>query len=120
MDSTEAEFSHNDMKDLPRRRERSHPCARQEVGDWPNGRGTEPQDRLGSLPCPLKRPLLSVAKITKAGKQVYWGEDKAFVKNNKTGQITNLRRERNVWMLDLWAKRRVDAMDVSSFQRLGR
>ena len=47
-------------------------------------------------------------------------KDKAFVKNNKTGQITNLRRERNVWMLDLWVKRPADAMDVSSFQRLGR
>ena len=42
--------------------------------------------------CPVKRLLLSVAKITKAGNQVYLGEDKAFVKNNKTGQITNLRR----------------------------
>ena len=67
--------------------------------------------------CPVKRPLLSVAKITKAGNQVYLAEDKAFVKNNKTGRITNLRRERNVWMLDLWVKRPADAMDVSSFQR---
>ena len=70
--------------------------------------------------CPVKRPLLSVAKITTAGNQVYSGEDKVFVKNNKTGQITNLRRERNVWMLDLWVKRPADAMDVSSFQRRGR
>ena len=70
--------------------------------------------------CPVKRPLLSVAKITKAGNQVYLGEDKAFVKNDKTGQITNLRRERDVWMLVLWLKRPADAMDVSSFQRLGR
>ena len=31
-------------------RGRSHPCARWEVGDWPNGWGTEPQDCLGSLP----------------------------------------------------------------------
>ena len=64
--------------------------------------------------------LLSVAKIRKAGNQVYLGEDQAFVKNIKTGQITNLRRERNVWMLDLWVKRPADAVDVSSFQRLGR
>ena len=70
--------------------------------------------------CPVKRPLLSVAKITKAGNQVYLGEGKAFVKNYKTEQITNLRRERNVWMLDLWVKRPADTMDVSSFQRLGR
>ena len=66
--------------------------------------------------CPVKRPLLSVAKITKAGSQVFLGEDKAFVENNNTGQITNLRRERNM----LWVKRPADAMDVSSFQRLGR
>ena len=59
--------------------------------------------------CPVKRPLLSVAKITKAGNQVYLGEDTAFVKNNKTGQTTNLRRERNVWMLDLWVKKPADA-----------
>ena len=45
--------------------------------------------------CPVNRPLLSVAKNTKAGHQVYLGEDKAFVKNNKAGQITNLRREHN-------------------------
>ena len=70
--------------------------------------------------CPVKRPLLSVAKITKAGNQVYLGEDKSFVKNNKTGQITNLRRERSVWMLDLCVKRPADATDVSSFERLGR
>ena len=68
----------------------------------------------------MTRPLLSVAKITKAGNQVYLGEDKAFAKNNKTGQITNLRRERNVWMLDLWVKRPADALDVSSFQGLCR
>ena len=85
------------------------------------GRTEEGQSRRIVLEvCPVKRPLLSVAKITKAGNQVYLGEDKAFVKHTKTGQITNLRRERNVWMLDLWAKRPADAMDVSSFQRLGR
>ena len=47
----------------------------------------------------MKRLLLSGTKITMAGNQVHW-ENKAFVKNNKTGQITNLRQERIVWMLD--------------------
>ena len=42
----------------------------------------------------VQRPLLSVARITKAGHQVFLGEDKASVKDNKTMQITNLRRER--------------------------
>ena len=58
-------------------------------------------------------------KITKAG-QDFLGEDKAFVMNNMTGQITNLRRERNVWMLALWVRKPADGMDVSSFRRLGR
>ena len=48
--------------------------------------------------------LWSVAKITKARNQVYLNEGEAFVKNNKTRQITNLRRERNVGMLDLRVK----------------
>ena len=37
VDSTEAQFSLKVRKDLPRRRERSNPCASREVGDWPNG-----------------------------------------------------------------------------------
>ena len=49
-DSTEAQFSLIVREDLPRRWRRSHPCARREVGDLTNGRGTEPQDRLGTLP----------------------------------------------------------------------
>ena len=69
--------------------------------------------------CPVKRPLLSVAETLRAEIKSTWART-AFVKNNKTGQITNLRRERNVWMLDLWVMKPADAMDVSSFQRLGR
>ena len=118
VDSTEAEFSLKVRKDLPRRRGDPIPARGERSG---TGRTDEGQSRrIVSEVCPVKRPLLSVAKITKAGNQENMAEDKAFVKNNKTGQITNLRRERNVWMLDLWVKRPADAMGVSSFQRLGR
>ena len=49
------------------------------------GRTTEGQSRrIVWEVCPVKRPLSSVAKITKAGNRVYMGEDKAFVKNNLT------------------------------------
>ena len=115
VDSTEAQFNHKVTKDLPRGRGRPIPArAERSV----TGRTDEGQSRrIVWEVCPVKRLLLSVAKITKAGNQVYLGEDKAFVKNNKTGQITNLCRERNVWMFDLWVKRPADAMDVSSFQR---
>ena len=78
--------------------------------------GRTEEDRIVWEVCPVKRPLLSVAKITKAGNQVYLGEDEAFVKNNKTGQITNLHRERNVWMLDLWVKRPAGAMMCRVFR----
>ena len=50
--------------------ERSHPCARREVGD-----------RLRGLP----------GEASSLGNEVYLDEDKAFAKNNKTEQITNLR-----------------------------
>ena len=62
-----------------------------------------------------RKGMVKISAVVDSG-----AEDKAFVKNSKTGQITNLRRERNVWMPDLWVKRPADAMDVSSFQRLGR
>ena len=50
------------------------------------GRMDEVQSRSIVWVCPVKRPLLSVAKIKKVGKQVYLGEDKAFVKNNTRAQ----------------------------------
>ena len=80
MDSTDAQFSLKVRKDLPTEeipslRERSV-----------TGRTDEGQSRrIVWKVCPVKRPLLTVAKITKAGNQVYLGEDKASVKNNKTG-----------------------------------
>ena len=35
--------------------------------------------------CPVKRPLLSVAKITKAGNQVYLGEDNGLRQEQQDG-----------------------------------
>ena len=48
------------------------------------GRTDEGQSRRIVWEVPVKRPLLGVAKMTKAGNQVYLGEDKPFIKNNKT------------------------------------
>ena len=62
---------------------------------------------------------MSVAKITRAGNQVHSGEDKAFVKNSKTAQITSFRRERNVWMLDLLVKRAADVNGCVEFSEAG-
>ena len=52
----------------------------------------------------MKRPLLSVMKLTAAGNKVVMEEDRAYVVNRKTGETTPLRRERNVWVLDMWLK----------------
>ena len=100
MDSSEAQFSLKVRKDLPRRGGET-PSLR-EARESVTGRTDEGQSRrIVWEVCPVKRPLLSVAKITKAGNHVNLGEDKAFIKNDKTGHVTNLRRQRNVWMLDL-------------------
>ena len=82
-------------------------CERSVIGRTDEGQSR----RIFWEVCPVKRALLSIAKSSKPGNQVCFGEDKAFVKNNKTGQIG----KRNVWMFD-WEGRPADAMDVSSFR----
>ena len=55
--------------------------------------------------CPVKRPLLSVGKMTRTGNVAWFGEDKAFIKNLESGETTWLRKQRNAWMLDIWIKK---------------
>ena len=55
--------------------------------------------------CPVKRPLLSVMKLTAAGNVVNMGKDSACIINQRTREVTPLRRERNVWILDMWIKK---------------
>ena len=55
--------------------------------------------------CPVKRPLLSVTRLAKAGNQVHIADNTAWILNTKTREKTYLRRERGVWMLDFWIKR---------------
>ena len=52
--------------------------------------------------CPVRRPLLSVAKMTKAGNVVLLDERRPRIINTRTGEVTALRRERNVFMVDMW------------------
>ena len=67
--------------------------------------------------CPVRRPLLSVARMTRTGNVLQFAADKAFIKNVQSGQITQLRKERNVWMLDLWIPREKDL--AAGFARQG-
>ena len=55
--------------------------------------------------CPVRKPLLSVARLTKAGNIFRASDSEAYIWNPKLKQKTMLRREGNVWMLDFWLKR---------------
>ena len=52
--------------------------------------------------CPVKRPLLSLVKLAKAGNLVKIGADQAHIFNIATKKVTRLRKEGNVFMLDFW------------------
>ena len=58
--------------------------------------------------CPVKRALLSVKKMTRTGNMAWFGEDRAFIKNLTSGEVTQLRTERNVCMLDIWVPKPQD------------
>ena len=51
----------------------------------------------------VRRNLFSAVKIADAGNDVFIrGRQQAYIRNHRTGRITYLRRQGNVWMLDLW------------------
>ena len=52
--------------------------------------------------CPVRRPLISVAKVVEAGNDVYLGSRSPRIVNTKTGQCTYLRKQGGVYVLDLW------------------
>ena len=54
--------------------------------------------------CKVNRALMSVALITASGNIVHLAEQSPHIKNIKTGQVTKLRKERNVFVIDLWVK----------------
>ena len=54
--------------------------------------------------CPIRKNLFSGTKIAKAGNLVVVGDDKAFLMNIKTKEVTKLRKEGKSWMLDLWLR----------------
>ena len=118
VDSAEAECSLEVRHNLPRRRRRPI-SARGEMSV--TGRTDEGQSRrvVGrGLSCAAS--ALERCQDHEGSEVSLLGRGESLRRENKTGQITNLFRQRNVWMLDMWVKRLPDAMDGSSFQRLGR
>jgi hypothetical protein len=47
---------------------------------------------------------MSVAKITDAGDDVRLSKAFPHIRNTKTGQITKLRKEGNLFVMDLWVQ----------------
>ena len=54
--------------------------------------------------CDVSRPLLSVAKIVKAGNTVVFGKDGAYVQDDRTGEQMRLKEENGMYILRLWVK----------------
>jgi hypothetical protein len=52
---------------------------------------------------PVRKPLISVAKMSDAGNDVNLTE-KPHIRNRLTGQVTALRREGKTFILDLWVR----------------
>ena len=49
-----------------------------------------------------KKMLASVAKMEDAGNEVRFKKGGGYIKNDRTGVVMPLRRERNLYMLDVW------------------
>jgi hypothetical protein len=57
---------------------------------------------------PVRKPLISVAKMCEAGNDVILTE-RPHIRNRQTGQVTALRREGKTFVLDLWVRRPTSA-----------
>jgi hypothetical protein len=53
---------------------------------------------------PVRKPLISVAKMADAGNDIFLTADKPHIVNRATGQSTALRREGKTFILDLWVR----------------
>ena len=61
--------------------------------------------QLSGEVCPVKRTLISGAKPAKGGKRVVCEDKQVYIQNIWKGVKTYLRRDRNVWVLDMWLRR---------------
>ena len=53
---------------------------------------------------PVRKPLISVAKMADAGNDIFLTADKPHIVNRAIGQSTALRREGKTFILDLWVR----------------
>ena len=52
----------------------------------------------------VRRPLMSVSKMTKAGNDVRFNDKTPHIHNLKTGEKTVMRKEGNIFVVDLWVR----------------
>ena len=54
--------------------------------------------------CPIRRPLMSVSDMNEAGDIAILSGSRPYVQNVETGEITPLRKEGKMFIIDLWVK----------------
>ena len=63
----------------------------------------------------VSRPLTSVARICDQGNRVVFGAQGGYIRNLKTGKVTQFQRDSGVYTLNLWMR----TGETSSFGRPG-
>ena len=66
---------------------------------------------------PVRKPLLSAAKMNEAGNDVNLAGKNPHILNTKTGEVTKLRREGRTYLLDLWVWTGSKSQGASVFTR---
>ena len=55
--------------------------------------------------CDVNKPLLSVAKIVRAGNRVVFDDDGSFIEDKKIGERMWMRESEGMYVLRMWVKR---------------
>ena len=65
----------------------------------------------------MRPPLLSVAMMCEAGHIDHLCKDNPFIKHVRTGEVTALRRERNMLILGMWIRSPPKGQQATPFFR---
>ena len=65
----------------------------------------------------ITRPLLSVTQMTSNGHQVIFDRDESYVKIANSNKKIKLRKDGQLWMLDMWVQVPENSARASPFAR---
>ena len=65
----------------------------------------------------ITRPLLSVTQMTNNGHQVCFGKDESFIRIGGSNKRVSLRKDGQLWMLDMWVQVPEEIARTSPFAR---